>query len=55
MASRISKGSNNKPMKDRVQVFNPKNDRWTKIDTRIDRFIDQKKDGKPFKRVIKEK
>lgn len=39
-------------VKDRDQVFNPKNDRWTKRNDE-GKFIDQKHDGKPFKGVRK--
>lgn len=43
------------PIKDRKQVYNPKNDRWTEINTETNRFINQKADGKPFKDVRKVK
>lgn len=43
------------PVRDRSQVYNPQNDRWTKRDTDTGRFIDQKSDGTPFKGVRKEK
>jgi len=39
----------------RSQVFNPKNEKWTKRDTETGRFMDQKEDGTPFKGVRKEK
>lgn len=42
-------------VKDRSQVFNPRNNRWTKRDAETGRFIDQKSDDKPFKGVRKEK
>jgi hypothetical protein len=42
-------------VRDRSQVYNPTNDRWTKRDTDTGRFIDQKRDGEPFKGVRKEK
>lgn len=42
-------------VKDRSQVFNPQNERWTKRDSDTGRFMDQKSDGKPFKGVTKEK
>jgi hypothetical protein len=42
-------------VKDRLQVYNPHNHRWTKIDTETNLFIDQKADKKPFKGVRKEK
>lgn len=42
-------------VKDRSQVKNPINDRWTKRDAESGRFIDQKADEKPFKGVRREK
>lgn len=39
---------------DRSQVFNPTTQTWTKRDTDTGRFMDQKKDGDPFKGVRKE-
>lgn len=36
-------------------MYNPANDKWTKRDTETGRFMDQKKDGTPFKGVRKEK
>jgi hypothetical protein len=42
-------------VKDRSQVFNPSNGRWTKRDAETGRFMDQKADGEPFKGVRKEK
>jgi hypothetical protein len=42
-------------VRDRIQVFNPHNNRWTKIDTNTNLFIDQKSDKEPFKGVRKEK
>lgn len=42
-------------VRDRSQVYNPANDKWTKRDTETGRFMDQKKDGTPFKGVRKEK
>lgn len=41
-------------IKDRSQVHNPKNDRWTKRNTETGQFMDQKDDKKPFKGVRKE-
>lgn len=41
-------------IKDRSQVHNPKNNRWTKRDTETGQFMDQKDDKKPFKGVRKE-
>lgn len=48
-------GHRNGAVKDRSQVFNPVNERWTKRDTNTGRFIDQKADKDPFKGVRKEK
>lgn len=42
-------------IRDRSQVRNPVNDRYTKRDTETGRFIDQKADDKPFKGVRREK
>jgi hypothetical protein len=42
-------------IKNRTQVYNPHNDRWTKIDANTGKFIDQKADKGPFKGVRKEK
>lgn len=42
-------------VKDRTQVYNPHNQRWTKIDADTNLFINQKADKKPFKGVRKEK
>jgi uncharacterized Fe-S cluster protein YjdI len=41
-------------VRDRSQVFNPGNQTWTKPDTGNGQFVDQKKDGEPFKGVCKE-
>ena len=41
-------------VRDRSQVFNPTNQTWTKRDAGTGRFMDQKKDGEPFKGVRKE-
>lgn len=42
-------------VKERVQVYNPRNNRWVKIDTETKKFIDQKHDHAPFKGVHKQK
>ena len=42
-------------VKDRSQTLNPKTGQWTKRDTDTGKFMDGKKDGKPFKGVTKEK
>ncbi|MDB5032652.1 hypothetical protein [Mucilaginibacter sp.] len=38
-------------VKDRVEVFTPGNEKWTKIDTNTNKFMDQKSDETPFKGV----
>jgi hypothetical protein len=40
-------------VRQRSQVYNPRNRRWTKIDEQTKRFVDQKDDRKPFKGVRK--
>jgi hypothetical protein len=47
-------GHRNGAVKDRAQVYNPKNDRWIKRGP-DGQFMDQKADNKPFKGVRKEK
>ncbi len=41
-------------IRDRSQTYNPVTENWTKRDTDSGRFMDQKKDGTPFKGVRKE-
>jgi hypothetical protein len=48
-------GARKGAVKDRSQVKNPQNDRWTKRDKDTGRFIDVKSDKNPFKGVSKEK
>jgi hypothetical protein len=48
-------GHRNGAVRNRSQVFNPQNERWTKRDADTGRFMDQKADDKPFKGVRKEK
>jgi hypothetical protein len=57
MAKNAPPGDNRRigAVKDRSQVHNPKNDRWTKRDSDTGQFIDQKADKAPFKGVRKEK
>lgn len=47
-------GHRNGAVRDRSQVHNPQNDRWTKGGP-DGRFMDQKADTAPFKGVHKEK
>lgn len=42
-------------VRSRSQVFNPANHTWIKRDTETGRFMNQKKDGEPFKGVRKER
>jgi hypothetical protein len=48
-------GHRNGMVKDRSQTYNPKTETWTKRNADDGRFMDQKKDGNPFKGVRKEK
>lgn len=41
-------------VRDRTQVYNPTTETWTKRDSNNGQFMDQKKDGEPFKGVRKE-
>jgi hypothetical protein len=55
MATNPPKGSGRiGAVKDRDQVYNPRNDKWTKRDDQS-KFIDQKADSNPFKGVRKHK
>lgn len=56
MAKNAPIGDNSRrgAVRDRSQVFNPGNQLWTKRDTGTGQFMDQKKDGEPFKGVRKE-
>lgn len=53
MAGNTGKNHRDGAVKGRDQVYNPKNDAWTKRDTETGKFIDQKADSKPFKGVTK--
>lgn len=57
MATNPPKGDNHRKgaVRDRSQVYNPRNDRWVKRDDDNGQFMDQKADRKPFKGVRKEK
>ena len=56
MATNPPKGPGRRgAVRERSQTYNPKNDTWTKRDRNTGQFMDQKKDGKPFKGVRKEK
>lgn len=55
MAKNTGQGYRIGAVKDRSQVDNPVNNRYTKRDTETGRFIDQKADEQPFKGVRKEK
>jgi hypothetical protein len=47
-------GHRNGQVKKRSQVFDPQNQKWVKREHDTGKFIDQKKDGTPFKGVRKE-
>lgn len=48
-------GHRNGAVKDRTQIYNPKNQRWVKCDDN-GKFMDQKSDkNKPFKGITKVK
>lgn len=42
-------------VKNRSQTYNPQNNKWVKRDPDTGKFMDQKKDGTPFKGIRKEK
>ena len=48
-------GHRNGAVKERSQVFNPQNGKWTKRDVGTGQLMDVKSDGTPFKGVRKEK
>jgi hypothetical protein len=48
-------GHRNGQVKDRSQTYNPKTERWVKRDADTGKFMDGKKDDKPFKGIRKEK
>ena len=55
MAKNTGKDFRRGAVEDRSQVRNPKTDQCVKRDTDSGKFLDVKKDGKPFKGVRKEK
>lgn len=57
MATNPPKGDGHRQgaVRDRSQVYNPKNETWTKRDKDTGQFMDQKADRKPFKGVRREK
>lgn len=55
MATNTGNGFRKGSVTDRTQTHNPKTNTWVKRDTDTGKFIDQKKDGTPFKGVAKEK
>lgn len=55
MATNPPKGPGRKgAVRKRSQTYNPTTDRWTKRDAETGKFMDQKKDKRPFKGVRKE-
>ncbi len=55
MATNRPYGDNSRvgAVKDRVQYYNPKNQKWVKVNTITNKFMDVKSDGTPFKGVRK--
>jgi len=51
---RVGDGRRDGAVRDRSQVKNPRTDQWVKRDRDTGKFMDVKKDGKPFKGVTKE-
>lgn len=47
-------GHRNGAVRERSQVFNPKNQKWVKRNKENGQFMDQKANGTPFKGVRKE-
>jgi hypothetical protein len=47
-------GHRNGAVRERSQVFNPKNHKWVKRNKENGQFMDQKANGVPFKGVRKE-
>lgn len=54
MAKQTTRGRKG-AVKNRSQVRNPSTGNYVKRDTRTGKFLEVKKDGKPFKGVVKEK
>lgn len=52
---KINDGHRDGAVKQRSQVFNPKNEKWVKRDAKTGQFMDQKSNNEPFKGVRKEK
>lgn len=50
----IGDNSRRGAVRERSQVFNPQNETWVKRNSNDGKFMDQKKDGEPFKGVRKE-
>lgn len=56
MATNGPKGKGRRgAVRKRSQVHNPKNKRWTKVNRKSKKFMDQKANRKPFKGVRKHK
>lgn len=54
MAKNTGNDSRKGSVKERTQVANPQNDKFTKRDAKTGEFMDVKSDDKPFKGVAKE-
>jgi len=53
MATNTDKGSRKGAVAGRVQVLNPRTERWVKLDTTTGRILDQKKSNGPHKGIKK--
>jgi hypothetical protein len=53
MATNTGNDSRKGAVLSRVQVLNPRTDRWVKLDTTTGRIIDQKKSYGPYKGIKK--
>jgi hypothetical protein len=53
MAKNTGHNTRKGAVKQREQVLNPKNEKWTKRDKETGQFMDVKSDGEPFKGVTK--
>lgn len=54
MAKNTGQGYRHGEVRDRSQVFNPQNQKWTKRNDTTGQFMEQKSDGEHFKGVRKE-
>jgi hypothetical protein len=53
MATNTGKDARKGAVSSRVQVLNPRTDRWVKLDTTTGRILDHKKSSGPYKGIKK--